>query len=262
MCVPDFFGVDYVINPWMKDQVGKVERKLAIEQWNNLRRKIAHLAEVVLIPARAGLPDMVFTANAGFNLDKITVLSKFKHEERRYEEEYFVDWFMQNDYLIMDWPYGVPFEGAGDALYDSFRNIVWFGHGWRSGEVSSKVLERTLGRCIFNLNLVDERFYHLDTCFCPLSHGYIMYYPGAFDEKSLNIIRKHLPSLLIEVSEEDALNFACNAVEIHGHVIMNEATGDLQKRLRDAGFDPIITPLSEFLKAGGSAKCLTLRIDQ
>ena len=263
MCVPDFFGVNYVINPWMKNQVGRVNHKLAMEQWINLRKIVARLAEVKLITSRSGLPDMVFTANAGFVLDNIVVLSKFKHEERQGEETYFDEWFSVRDYIVMEWSLGTKFEGAGDALYDSFRDVIWVGSGFRSIKIDEKLLKRMLGRISYNLTLVDERFYHLDTCFCPLPHGYVMYYPAAFDNRSLSFIHKFvMPSLRIEVNEEDALNFACNAVEIHGHILMNEASGDLQKYLRKAGFDPIITPLSEFVKAGGAAKCLTLRLDQ
>ena len=260
MCSPNFFGVDYVINPWMRNQIHNVDHRLALAQWINLRRQIAGIAEVSLIGCKVGLPDMVFTANAGFVLDNIGVLSNFKYEERREEEVYFEKWFRHNIEYVLKLDRHFIFEGAGDALYDPFRDVVWIGNGFRS-ETNPVLFRRILGRVCYDLTLVDERFYHLDTCFCPLPHGYVMYYPAAFDERSLGFIRHFImPSCRIEISDEDALNFACNAVEIHGHILMNEASGELQYLLRKAGFDPIITPLSEFMKAGGAAKCLTLRL--
>ena len=261
MCAPYFFGVNYVINPWMKGQQGKVNAGLAMDQWINLRRKVSHLGEIVLVQPRVGMPDMSFTANAGFVLNKLAILSNFRHKERKGEETFFEEWFRNNNYYALKCPPDFIFEGAGDALNDPGRDCVWIGSGFRSN-FNSTLVASIINRRIFKLRLADPRFYHLDTCFCPLDHKYIMYYPGAFEEKSLEVIRSHVPTeYRIEVSEEDALNFACNAVEIYDHIIMNDASWDLQRRLRRVGFEPIITPLAEFMKAGGAAKCLTLRLD-
>jgi len=260
MCVPDFFGVDYVINPWMEGQVGRVDHKIAMGQWVMLRRHIAKFAEVTLMSPRIGLPDMVFTANAGFVLGNLCLLSRFKYKERQGEEKCFEEWFRDRKYDTV-FP-TVPFEGAGDLLYDQYRVSIWSGKGFRS-EVNDSLLWRLYGRAVYNLVLKDKRFYHLDTCFCPLSHGYVLYYPPAFDDSSVDLIRKRVgEESLIEVSEEDALNFSCNAVEIYSNIIMNEASADLRDKLKKSGFNLITTPLTEFMKAGGSAKCLTLRVDQ
>jgi N-dimethylarginine dimethylaminohydrolase len=155
----------------------------------------------------------------------------------------------------------VPFEGAGDALFDRGQDLLWVGHGFRSDEAVPALLEKLLSRKTAALNLIDPRFYHLDTCLCPLAGGYLLYFPAAFDATSRAVIEALVPQeKLIAVEEEDALKFCCNAVDLDGHVFMNDASDGLREQLRAAGFTPVMTPLSEFMKAGGGAKCLTLKL--
>ena len=136
-------------------------------------------------------------------------------------------------------------------------------HGHRSISAAREVIMERLGVEVATLRLTDTRFYHLDTCFCPLEGGYLMYYPPAFDEASRAVIEKRVkPARRIAIDEEDALAFACNAVNIDATVIVNRATGAFVKALAAKGFEVVQTPLAEFMKAGGSAKCLTLRLDE
>jgi len=261
MCAPDYFGVDYIINPWMENQVGRATLSRARAQWENLRSKLAAHGDIAFVAPTPGLPDMVFTANAGLAIGDKAVVSRFHARERRPEERLFCDWFETQGYAIAPWPENVPFEGAGDALVDPARDIVWCGHGWRSGAEAPKHLERIFARRTIALKLVDPRFYHLDTCFCPLSGGWLIYYPAAFDIASQEAIRAIVPvEKRIEVGEKDALAFACNAIERAGRIFLNACSDELRARLTDSGFTPVVTPLSEFMKAGGAAKCLTLRL--
>lgn len=261
MCAPDYFGVDYIINPWMENQIGQAALPRAQAQWENLRGNLAAHSDIAFVAPTPGLPDMVFTANAGLAIDDTAVVSRFNAKERRPEERLFCDWFEAQGYSIAPWPENVPFEGAGDALLDHARGIVWCGYGWRSGEEAPEHLQKIFGLRAVALKLVDPRFYHLDTCFCPLSGGWLMYYPAAFDIASREAIRAIAPvEKRIEVGEKDALSFACNAVEVAGRVFLNACSDDLRSRLIDAGFTPVVTPLSEFMKAGGAAKCLTLQL--
>lgn len=261
MCAPEHFDVSYIINPWMQDQIGRAVHSLAREQWANLRRHLAKEAEIALIAPAPDLPDMVFSANAGLVVGKTAIVSRFRAKERRPEEPLFRAWFERRGFDIAPWPEDVPFEGGGDALLDRAQPLVWCGYGMRSGAAAPVVLERVLQRRTVALRLIDPRFYHLDTCFCPLEGGWLMYYPAAFDAASREAIETlTAPEKRIEVGEDDALLFACNAVDINGRVFMNDASSSLQSRLRAAGFAPTLTPLSEFLKAGGAAKCLTLKL--
>jgi N-dimethylarginine dimethylaminohydrolase len=261
MCAPKHFGVDYVINPWMENQIGQADTTRAQRQWDALRVRLAARAALSFAPSAEGLPDMPFTANAGLVLDGVAAVSRFYARERRPEERLFRRWFELNGFSLAPWPDDVAFEGAGDALPDHARGLIWCGHGWRTSRRAPALLENIFGRRVVPLKLVDPRFYHLDTCLCPLSGGWLMYHPAAFDEASVQIIRALTPvERRIEVGAADAAAFACNAVDLDGAVFMNDCSRELGRRLIAAGFAPTVTPLTEFLKAGGAAKCLTLEL--
>lgn len=263
MCAPDHYDVDYVINPWMEGNIHKSSRDRAVDQWQKLHHVIKDHAIVDLVQPQIGVPDMVFTANAGLVLGDNVVLSRFYHKERQGEEPYFKQWFESQGYTVYELPKDLPFEGAGDALLDREGRWLWAGYGFRSELDSHPYIAKWLNIEVISLRLMDERFYHLDTCFCPLSGGYLLYYPPAFDSYSNRMIEMRVaPEKRIAIAEADAVNFACNAVNIDSVVIMNKASDTLKQRLAKAGFQVIETPLKEFLKAGGAAKCLTLRVTE
>jgi lysine-ketoglutarate reductase/saccharopine dehydrogenase-like protein (TIGR00300 family) len=263
MCAPDHYDVDYVINPWMEGNIHRSSRDRAVEQWHQLHQIIKEHAIVDLVTPQKGVPDMVFTANAGLVLGDRAVVSRFYHKERQGEEPFFKEWFEKNGFTVFELPKDLPFEGAGDALFDREGRWLWAGYGFRSELDSHPYLAKWLDVEVLSLRLMDERFYHLDTCFCPLSNGYLLYYPPAFDSYSNRLIEMRVPAeKRIAIAEPDAVTFSCNAVNIHDVVIMNKASDDLKQCLSAAGFKVIETPLTEFLKAGGAAKCLTLRVTE
>ncbi len=263
MCAPHHYEVDYVINPWMEGNLHRSSRDRAEVEWNKLYEVLKTYATVDLIEPQPGWPDMVFTANAGLVLGNTVVLSCFFHPERQGEEPYFQQWFADQGYTVHTLPKSLPFEGAGDALLDRAGRWLWAGYGFRSELDSHPYLAKWLDLEVLSLRLVDHRFYHLDTCFCPLAEGYLLYYPAAFDTYSNRLIELRVPAeKRIPIDEPDAVNFACNAVNIEQIVVMNKASDGLKQILGDRGFKIIETPLTEFLKAGGAAKCLTLRMTE
>lgn len=264
MCDPAHFEVSYEINPWMSGNVQNANGVLAQNQWNNLYNAISKVADVEVMFGEADLPDMVFTANAGTILKDQVILSRFKHPERQGEEQYFQKFFSDKGYHVIIPPNGMDFEGAGDALFDRAHSILWMGYGHRTNlNVLPLVRHYYHNKAVVPLELVDDRFYHLDTCFCPLTGGYVMYYPKAFSDASLKAIRTWTaPDRRIEVEEGDALNFACNAVNVRKGIFLNKASDKLVEALDQRGFDVEQIDLSEFMKAGGSAKCLTLKLNE
>nr|6LRH_A Chain A, Alr4995 protein [Nostoc sp. PCC 7120 = FACHB-418]6LRH_B Chain B, Alr4995 protein [Nostoc sp. PCC 7120 = FACHB-418] len=263
MCPPDHYDVDYVINPWMEGNIHKSSRDRAVEQWQGLYQILKEHAIVDLVTPQKGWPDLVFTANAGLVLGDNVVLSRFLHKERQGEEPYFKEWFEGNGYTVYELPKDLPFEGAGDALLDREGRWLWAGYGFRSELDSHPYLAKWLDIEVLSLRLIDERFYHLDTCFCPLANGYLLYYPGAFDSYSNRLIEMRVaPEKRIAIAEADAVNFACNTVNVESIVIMNKASDALKQSLTGVGFQVLETPLTEFLKAGGAAKALTLRVTE
>jgi lysine-ketoglutarate reductase/saccharopine dehydrogenase-like protein (TIGR00300 family) len=263
MCPPHHYDVDYVINPWMEGNIHRSSKELAETQWHQLSEVLKKYATVETIEPQPGWPDMVFAANAGLVLGDTVVLSRFFHPERQGEEPYFQQWFEAQGYTVHKLPKSLPFEGAGDALLDRSGNWLWAGYGFRSELDSHPYLTNWLDVEVLSLRLVDRRFYHLDTCFCPLTDGYLLYYPAAFDNYSNRLIELRVPAeKRIAITEADAVNFACNTVNIDRVVVMNKASDKLQQMLSERGFTIVETPLTEFLKAGGAAKCLTLRMTE
>ncbi|HLH53917.1 MAG TPA: TIGR00300 family protein [Verrucomicrobiae bacterium] len=263
VCAPDHYDVDYVINPWMEGNIHKPSQSTAKAQWTQFCNLLKDQAELMQIEARPGLPDMVFTANGGLVIGQKVVLSRFLHPERRREEPFFKEWFAKSGFEVFELPPDLPFEGAGDALMDREGTCLWAGYGFRSELDAHPRLADWLNIEVQSLRLVDPRFYHLDTCFCPLENGWLLYYPQAFDAYSNRRIETSIPSgKRLAVSEEDAARFACNAVNIGRLIVANQFSNELRDRLKAAGFNPVETSLSEFMKSGGGAKCLTLRLTE
>jgi N-dimethylarginine dimethylaminohydrolase len=256
MCPPLYYGIEYEINPWMRTS-RQADRDLARKQWDDLfdvlTRKVK--AKVRLVEPVEGLPDMVFTANAGLVRGSTAVLSNFRFPQRAGEAEHFGRWFRDNDYTLVQLPPRKAFEGEGDALFSGDR--LFAGYKFRSDIASHEAVAEVFHVQTLSLELADHRFYHLDTCFCPLNAETAMYFPDAFDEYGRRLIEAQFPKR-IEVPEGEAARFACNAVVVGDSVVMNAGCDVLRDRLRGAGFHVHPTDLSEFLKAGGSAKCLTL----
>lgn len=263
MCPPELYDVDYVINPWMEGNVHRSCREQAMTQWKALHCALAQIAEVKLVDPQSGSPDMVFTANAGLVHKGVVALSSFLHPERQGEEPHFRKWFDDSGFSVCEMPRSTPFEGEGDALFEVDGSCLWAGHGIRTRESSHRRLSETWNVEVIPLRLVDPRFYHLDTCFCPLFGGYAMYFPSAFDADSLaRIEARYSEHKRVRVSDADALRFACNAVNVGRTIVLNEISDSLRDRLELLGFRVVEVRLTEFLKAGGAAKCLALRLSE
>jgi len=259
MCEPRFFEVRYVINPWMEGNLGKVDKALAKRQWENLYGIVTRRAQVSLIEPVAGLPDMAFTANAGLVHKHAVIVSSFLYAERKPEAQYFEKFFAAQGYSVLRLKEGTIFEGAGDALFDSLGRL-WFGSGIRSESQALDEIVDALDVEACGLELVDPHWYHLDTAFCPLPEGQAIAYAKAFSKKSVGTLERAFGENIVWVSEADAKNFACNAVSIDRSVILHRASVELRLALQQRGLEVVEADVSEFLKAGGACKCLTLEI--
>jgi N-dimethylarginine dimethylaminohydrolase len=230
-----------------------------LRQWCSLRDTLVKLGvQVELMTPQKGLPDLVFTANAGIVFGNRFFSSRFRHEVRARETPYFDAWFAAHGFVVEHLPEGMFFEGAGDALFCG--RALYAGYRIRSDVNGHQYLGQVLERLVLPLELVDPRFYHLDTCFCPLAPGEAIYFPPAFDAYGRKVLENHIPRLL-PVVEEEAVRFACNAVVVGKTVIVNAGSDQLKAGLEAWGYQVVAVELDEYLKAGGSAKCLTLRLD-
>jgi N-dimethylarginine dimethylaminohydrolase len=270
MTDPGCFDVSYRINPWMDPKAWTAEQARAAEDASRGLRDalVAAGAQVETIGAVRGLPDLVFPANAAVVLDGRVLLARFRHPERQREEGVFRAVFQRLKqrgivHDIVDLPEGLFQEGAGDAIWDADRRLFWVGHGPRSAKGSASVIRRTFGQEVVALELATERFYHLDTCFCPLAGGKLLYYPAAFTPDAQATIRARVPqSQRIEASDEEAAAFCVNAVNLDARIVMARAPDSLRRKLRARGYALTEVALDPFILSGGAAYCMTLRLDR
>jgi len=258
MCPPDYFALEYAINPWMEN-TAPLDRDLARRQWDTLYQAISQEAEVLVIEPVEGLPDLVFTANAAFIYGQEAIIAHYKHPERRGEEPHCAQWFKTNGFNVTLPPNDIFFEGAGDALI--WQDRVFAGYKTRTDIRSHTLLSEVTGLPVLSLELINPNFYHIDVCLCPLEDGHFIYSPEAFNEYGNLVIEANVPERKrIAVSPEEAAQFACNAINIGRRVIFNQGSNRLSEALFERGFNVTQIDLSEFLKSGGSAKCLSLRV--
>ena len=258
MCAPDFYGIEYEINPWMSRH-DEADHAQAVRQWTDLKNLLHHAgAKILLLEPVRGLPDLVFTANAAMVYRDWAVLARFRYPQRQGEEPYDEAWLTAAGFSVHRLADGVFFEGTGDALFCG--DTLLAGYRIRSDVAGHQQIAGIFNCRVIPLELVDPYYYHLDTCFCPLAPGVAIYYPDAIDAYGRRALAEAVDEL-IPVSTDEARRFACNAVVVGRTVITNTGCPNLHDALRARGFECRETPLSEFVKAGGSAKCLTLRLD-
>ncbi|AXG82430.1 amidinotransferase [Streptomyces paludis] len=255
MCPPTYFAVTYSINPWM-NPAKPVDPALALTQWEDLRDRYRALGHTVLVlDPLPGLPDMVYAANGATVVDGRVLGARFAHPERYAEAEAHLDWFRTHGYADLREPVHVN-EGEGDFAFTA--SYLLAGRGFRTSPHAHAEAQEFFGRTVIGLDLVDPRYYHLDTALCVLDDtaDEIMYYPDAFSPGSRAVLARLFPHALL-ATEQDAAAFGLNAVSDGHHVLLPQSATGLFDPLRARGFEPLGMDLSELLKGGGSVKCCT-----
>jgi N-dimethylarginine dimethylaminohydrolase len=256
MCPPEYFGVEYAINPWMHPDE-PVDTGRAMRQWERLRATFTELGHTVRTIAPApGLPDMVFAANGACVVDGKVLGARFRYPQRAAEGPAYLRWFTEQGYPVVRQPRAVN-EGEGDLVFAG--RAILAGHGFRSDPAAGDELAEIFGLPVIGLRLVDPRFYHLDTALVVLDSDTAAYYPAAFDDAGRAALASSFAEL-IEAKDEDAEVLGLNAISDGRRVVLPQQASGLASQLAAAGFEPVPVDLSEFLKAGGGPKCCTLEL--
>src|SRR3989338_5650446 len=263
MCAQTYFEVTYAINPAMARTLAckiAVNQFKAMEQWTGLKDIYTKEGfDVVLIDPVKGLPDMVFTANCGIVNDGRAIIGEFKHAQRKPETDYFEKWFKENDYGIIH--IKEEFEGTGDMLL--WKDNIIGGHGVISGldgitKVAKFFTFLGRGKDLVPVKLVDDNYYHLDTCFCPMGEN-ALFYPKAFSADSIEVL---LEMGAMPINDKDARSMLPNGVYLDNgkgiKFIASKISREWRNALEKLGIEIILNPTSEFQKSGGSNRCLTL----
>ena len=265
MCPPDHFQVLAVKNPYMSSHVGSVDLAKARRQWDDVVAAFEKVGcPVKLVTATPGLEDMVFTANsslAGTRPDgeKVALISSMRHASRRRETDGVAEWYAAEGYRVVRLKPGghETFEGSGDAVWHPGKRLIWGGHGFRTDPAMFEQVADAFKTPVIQLKLVNERFYHLDTCFCPLTPDAVLIYPSAFDAASLELILKIFP-IVVTSSEADAVSrMACNAAVWRSKTaIIQKGANAASGHMRAMGLEVVEVDTSEFVKSGGSVYCM------
>jgi N-dimethylarginine dimethylaminohydrolase len=255
MTPPTFFAVEYAINPWM-DTSTSVDTHVAMNQWESLRQMYKELGHTVeLVEPVAGLPDMVYAANGGLVVNGKAVVARFAYPQRAGESAAYAEWMSRHGFRPVETRY--VNEGQGDLLV--VGSIVLAGHGFRTDRRAHDEIAAAVEMPVVSLELVDPRFYHLDTALAVLDETTIAYFQQAFSDESRARLLELFPDA-IEVATSDAEVLGLNAVSDGLHVVHPAAATGFARQLSNAGFIPIGIDLSELLKGGGSIKCCTLEV--
>jgi N-dimethylarginine dimethylaminohydrolase len=255
MTPPHFFAVDYAINPWM-DTTNPVDPTVAVAQWQHLRDIYLGLGHIVdLVDPVPGLPDMVYAANGGLIVNGTAVVARFKYPQRQQESIAYADWMRSRGYNPVQTHH--VNEGQGDLL--PVGDMILAGTGFRTDPRAHAEIAEIFDRPLVSLQLVDPRFYHLDTALTVLDDTTIAYYPPAFTKSSRAQLETLFPDAIV-VDSADAYVFGLNAVSDGRHVVHPAAALGFAKQLSDSGFEPVGVEMSELLKGGGSVKCCTLEV--
>jgi N-dimethylarginine dimethylaminohydrolase len=256
MCRPEHFAVSYSINAWMDASV-PVDRELAIAQWEALRQTYVDLGHrVEVLDPVPGLPDMVFAANGGLVVEGRALGARFTHPERAAEAPAYLARLAAAGLDEVVEPVATN-EGEGDFLV--VGDLVLAGTGFRTDPRAHGEVQELFGVPVVSLQLVDPRFYHLDTALAVLDDASVAYYPGAFSPGSLRVLQRLFPDAVL-AGEEDAVVLGLNAVSDGRHVVLPTAARGLAAQLAERGYEPVGVDLSELLKAGGSVKCCTMEL--
>jgi N-dimethylarginine dimethylaminohydrolase len=255
MTAPTYFTVEYAINPWM-DVSTPVDTQRAIRQWHDLRRTYLDLGHTVdLVEPVAGLPDMVYAANGGMIVEDKAVVARFAYRERAGEAVAYAEWMSRNGFRPAQTRH--VNEGQGDLLL--VGSTILAGYGFRTDQRAHHEIGAALGTPVVGLELIDPRFYHLDTALAVLDDTTIAYYPPAFADHSRATLAELFPDA-VEVASGDAYVLGLNVVSDGLNVVLPAAATGFAEQLRALGFQPVGVDLSELLKGGGSVKCCTLEV--
>ncbi|HMQ69431.1 MAG TPA: arginine deiminase-related protein [Ignavibacteria bacterium] len=268
MCKPEYFDVNYTGNEFMKDNIGKTDKHKAIEQWNSLKKVYEDLGfHTVLIEPVKDLVDMVFTANQSLPFidksgNKSVILSKMKNDQRKEEVKYFKDFYLKNDYKIVELPDDIRyFESMGDCVLDFERNILFGGYGFRTEEKTYDIIAKYVNFKIVKLKLINPVLYHLDTCMSVLNSDTAVIQESAFDEDGINKLREHFSNLIFTDENENLKYFVCNCHCPDGkNVIVQKGSIKFRENIKETGLNLIEVETGEFMRSGGSVFCMKLMI--
>lgn len=273
LSTPEYFEVIDVKNPHMAGFEGKTNKTESFSQWEELEKIYLQLKDrnvltaVSYVQGVPGCEDMVFAANQSFPWisekgERLVIVSKMRHPSRQREVPFFEDFYQKNNYKLIHLQNTKMFEGMGDTIPHPGRNLLYGGYGFRSEKSAFEEISSKIEVPVVLLELVNENFYHLDTCFLPLDDNTVLICREAFSEESVKGLKKIFKDVIAVPFDEASKNFALNAHIVtnnnHKIAILHPGSNETVRVLHQAGFEVIETDTSEYIKSGGSVFCMKM----
>src|SRR5262249_16783468 len=149
-------------------------------------------------------------------------------------------------------------EAEGDFAWTG--QFLLAGTGFRTDPAAHAEAQEVLGVPVVSLQLVDPRYYHLDTALfvlqeaTPTSPAHIAYYPSASPPGTQRVLTHLFPNAVIAPAA-DAECLGLNGVSDGHNVILPIEATHLARQLINAGYEPTFVDISELRKSGGGPKC-------
>ncbi|WP_216827716.1 dimethylarginine dimethylaminohydrolase family protein [Alkalihalobacterium elongatum] len=257
LCEPEHMTIRQVINDTQKHFQNEgihVERslqqhKLFVETLLN------HGIDVVLLSPLEKYPEQVFTRDIGFTLGQTIFVAEMAHDVRKGEEEILKTWLKDSKISYYNLV-GDEIEG-GDVIID--QSTVFVGLSNRTNEAAINHLRSLLPQFEVVTVPFTEKYLHLDCVFNVISPNEALIFPEALEQKEIDILGERYD--LIEVSEEEQFTLGTNVLSIGNKKIISlPINKQVNKQLRDRGFEVIEVDITEIIKSGGSFRCCTLPV--
>jgi len=264
MVHPEYFTVEYNINPHMLDangELNKIDCNLALTQWQDLKQTFESLGlQVQVMPGAKGLPDMVFCANQTFPFykdgKKHLILSQMHSDKRKPEVKFFKEWADSHGYHTHALE-NENFEGMGDALWNYESGQIFAGYGFRTSPQAYEQIEKFVEKKIVTFELKDSRFYHLDTCLAILNNNTAAFVREAFTPEGVATLESFFSNLIEVPSHEAHKQLAGNMCCVNGQdVVLQTGATQTVQLLKKHGFRVHEVDTGEFIKSGGSVFCM------
>lgn len=257
LCQPEYMSIREVINETQKhfeDEGIHIER--AVEQHNQLVSILRNYKiEVILLPYHKKYPEQVFTRDIGFTLGQTIFVAKMASDVRQGEEAVLQQWL--DDEEISYYNLAEDLIEGGDVIID--RKTIYVGLSNRTNQRAVDHLQSLLTQ--FNVIAIPfkERYLHLDCVFNVISPDIALIYPEALTKKDIELFSSRYN--LLEVSKEEQFTLGTNVLAIGNKRILSlPVNKNVNKNLRDRGFEVIEVDITEIIKSGGSFRCCTLPI--
>ncbi len=273
MCSPDYFDIVDVKNVHMQGHIGNTDKAQVNAQWQSLKDAYDALLankvldEVSVIPGAKDCEDMVFCANQTLpwkmeDGSEVVVMSRMRHESRQREVPYFEEFFKNKGFKPLHFNNVKMFEGMGDVIPHPRKRLLYGGYGHRTTAEAYDELATMLQTPVVALELINPKFYHLDTCFVPLSKDSVMLCKEAFTEDGLAMIRQLFNKVyyIPEYEAEKYFSLNAHAFDAHGTktAILQKGSAITVDVLKQEGYNVVEIETGEFMKSGGSVFCMKM----